>query len=306
MKVLEALKNLLPEDKVNELEPLVEGWLDEAKQELEAEYNKNLEEAYADMTKQLKESEETGEKGYQEAYQIIQDLYSRLETQQAEFEKALEEGYEEAYQMIQSEKGKNESIGAEIYEEYDNKLQKMKEFMIDKIDEFLQYKGKELYEQARRDLVNDPQLAEQKVAMDKVINVLSDYISNDDYTEAKNSKLEQALGELEKLRESKRMLEHKNMMLSTQNKKLNESVKVLQEQVTEDDEEQITESRKVREEKAKNATGRGDKVTQGTKVIAEYASGSAAEGQDVDDEDLNINEADLHQMRVLSGLAKGK
>jgi len=50
-----------------------------------------------------------------------------------------------------------------MYEEYDNKLNQMKSYIVDKVDEFLQLKGSEIYEQARRDVLSDPRLAEHKV-----------------------------------------------------------------------------------------------------------------------------------------------
>lgn len=305
MKVLEALTKLLPEDQAKQLVPAVEAMLEEAKQELDKEYNKNLEEAYAELANELKSAETTAEQGYQEAYAVIQDLRSRLETQQAEFEQAMDEGYEEAYQMLLAERAKNEKLEVEIYEEYDKKLAEMREYMIDKIDEFLAVKGKEMYEQARRELINDPTVAEHKVAMDKVVNILSDYISQEDYTLATSSKLEEALKTLEELRNKQRILEARNMRLSTENKKLNESVRSLNEAVQSGKGQTITEERKERVETAKNVTGRGDKVTQEVKVIAEHEN-KTPENKPASVLSESINPDELRQMRVLSGLQTSK
>ena len=304
MKVLEALTKLLPEDQASKLVPAVEAMLDEAKQELDKEYNTNLEEAYADLANQLKAAETTAEQGYSEAYSIIQDLRGRLDTQQAEFEQAMDEGYEEAYQMLLAERSKNEKLEVEIYEEYDKKLAEMREYMIDKIDEFLSIKGKEIYEQARRELLNDPTVAEHKVAMDKVVNILSDYISQEDYTLAASSKLEEVLKTLEELRGKQRILEARNMRLSTENKKLNESVRSLNETVTQTSGKKINEERTERVETAKNVTGRGQKVTQQVKVIAEHDETPSEKPASVLSEAIKPD--DLRQMRVLSGLQTSK
>jgi len=102
-KIVEALKNLLPENEVNEVANAVGELLEQAKESLEFEYNQKLEEAYAELTSELAEAEKIAEQGYEEAYSIIGDLRNRLEVQGQEYNSALEEGYEEAYQMLKSE-----------------------------------------------------------------------------------------------------------------------------------------------------------------------------------------------------------
>jgi hypothetical protein len=303
--VLEAIKNLLPEDKVKELAPAVEAMLDEAKTELEAEYNKNLEDAYSKLAEEKTDSEQIAEQGYQEAYSIIQDLRGRLETQQAEFNSALEEGYEEAYQALLAERSKKETIEVEIYEEYDKKLAEMKGYMVDKIDEFFKHKTAELRNEVRREVMNDPSVAEHKVALDKVVGILTDYITDDQYQLATNSKLEQALQVLDDIRNQKRVLEARNINLARENKKINEHYKVLSEQVK-SDQQILTEERKEKIEKAKKATGRGEKVTKdSTKVIREYNEG-VQKTEDSDDDTLSeqFDPAFIQQMKVLAGISK--
>jgi hypothetical protein len=160
-----------------------------------------------------------------------------------------------------------------------------------------------MYEQARRELLNDPQVAEHKVAMDRVVGILSDYISQEDYTLATSSKLEEALKTLEELRNKQRILEARNMRLSTDNKKLNENVRVLAE-ATKSNGQTITEERNARAEKAKNVTGRGQKVTQDVKVIAEHDETPSEKPASVLSEAIKPD--DLRQMRVLSGLQTSK
>ena len=303
--VLEALTHLLPEDKVKELAPAIESMLEEAKAELETEYNKNLEEAYAQLATEKTEAEQTAEQGYQEAYSIIQDLRGRLETQQAEFDTALEEGYEEAYQALLAERSKKETLEVEIYEEYDKKLAEMKEYMVDKIDEFFKHKTAELRNEVRREVLNDPQVAEHKVALDKVVGIISDYITDDQYQLATNNKLEQALQVLEDMRNQKRILEARNVNLARENKKINEHYRVLAEQVKSSG-QTLTEARNEKIEKAKKATGSGDKVTQDEiKVIREHNAEVPQQPQSDDDtlsEQFDANF--MNQMKVLAGVKK--
>ena len=303
--VLETLKKLLPEDKVKEFVPAVEAMLDEAKSEIEAEYQKNLEEAYAQLATEKAEAEAVGEQGYQEAYSIIQDLRGRLETQQAEFDAALEEGYEEAYQALLNERAKKESLEVEIYDEYDKKLQEMKDYMVDKLDEFFKHKTAELRNEVRREVMNDPSVAEHKVALDKVVNILTDYITDDQYQLANNNKLEQAVQMLDDLRNQKRILESRNLNLARENKKINEHYRMLAEQVKAGT-ATLTESRKEKVSKAANATGRGRKVTENIEVIREHNNDTQQPQQDSDDNTLSeaFDPAYMNQMKVLAGVKK--
>jgi HD-GYP domain-containing protein (c-di-GMP phosphodiesterase class II) len=212
-KIVEALKNLLPENEINEVADAINGLLEEAKQNLEAEYNQKLEEAYAELTSELAESEKIAEKGYEEAYSIIGDLRSRLEIQGQEYKNALEEGYEEAYQMLKSERNKNQNLEVEMYEEYDKKLSEMKEYIVDKVDQFLQVKGSEIYEQARRDVMTDPRMAEHKVALDKIVNIASNYLSDDEFSGINTDKLEQTSKQLEQVKGQIRILEARNIRI---------------------------------------------------------------------------------------------
>ena len=303
--VLETLKKLLPEDKVKEFVPAVEDMLDEAKSEIEAEYQKNLEEAYAQLATEKAEAEAVGEQGYQEAYSIIQDLRGRLETQQAEFDAALEEGYEEAYQALLNERAKKESLEVEIYDEYDKKLQEMKDYMVDKLDEFFKHKTAELRNEVRREVMNDPSVAEHKVALDKVVGILSDYITDDQYQLANSNKLEQAVQLLDDLRNQKRILESRNLNLARENKKINEHYRMLAEQVKAGT-ATLTESRKEKVSKAANATGRGRKVTENIEVIREHNNDTQQPQQDSDDNTLSeaFDPAYMNQMKVLAGVKK--
>lgn len=300
-KILEALKSLLPEEQVKELSSAVAEYLTEAKGDLEGEYNSKLEEAYAELSKEMKEAEETAYAGYQEAWGMIQDLRNRLEAQREEFESALEEGYEEAYAMIQKEKAKNENISAELYEEYDKRLAEMKEYMVEKVDEFLKFKGAEIYEQARRDVLNDPRMAEHKVALEKIVDITAEYLSDEDFALATSSKLEEANRVIESLKAEKRILEGRHVRLSTENQKLNEQVRQATEVINEARQQTVVTERKEREELGKNASGRGRIVTE--EIIAEHTNDVPA-SKDNDSVDRIDESTFEHQMLVLSGLRK--
>lgn len=299
-KIIEALSKLLPEDQVKGVAEAVEAMLNDAKAELEAEYNSKLEEAYGELSTELKEGEKVAEEGYKEAMSIIEDLRNRIETQRVEFETALEEGYEEAYQMLLAEKGKNESLEAELIEQYDKKLSEMREYMIDKVDEFLQYKGQDIYEKARRDVLNDPRMVEHKVALDRVVETLTDYISDEDYALANSGKIEETLKAVEELKGQVRILEARNIRLSNENVKLTETVRKSGEVLKEQQEVAAQTEKKERVKKAESVQGRGRQVTENIEVIKETQD-VKTETQEEAPEDLA---GSLNEWQVLSGIKK--
>lgn len=293
-KILEAIKPLIPEDKLETVEKAIKESVRQVKSKLESEYDSKLEEAYAELVEDKKEAEKVAYQGYEEAHSIINDLRNRLEAQKNEYEQHMEEQYEEAFKMIKKEESRNENIELELYEEFQTKLDNMKEYMVDKVDQFLQEKGKEIYESARHDVVNDPRLVEHKVALNKIVETVSDYISDEDYAAATSSKLDELTKEIESLRSKVKMQEARNVRLSVENNKLNEQVReatvVIKEHVHSDKNE--------RAEKARKVEGRGRKVN-GDELIVE---GNQPKTDDNDnDDDANVN-ADLHEWQVLSGI----
>jgi hypothetical protein len=293
-KIKEALEKLLPEDQLSEVVSAIEEMLAEAKTSLEEEFNSKLEEAYSELSKELKDAESTAETGYAEAYSIISELRNRLEVQGEEYEAALEEGYEEAYGMLKEERSKNKDLEVSLYEEYDSKLAEMKEYIVDKVDQFLQFKGSEIYEQAKHDLVNDPRTSEYKSAFDKIVDITSDYLSDEDHAVASTGKLEEAKKAVDDLRGQIKLLEARSIRLSTENTKLNEAVRsahnVINEQketVVKNKKEDVLNEQNERAEKSKKVSGRGQLVA-GEAIIAENAS-----------EDSSFND-----LQVLAGVRK--
>jgi hypothetical protein len=283
-KIAEALKKMLPADQVNEVASAVTEMLEEAKSEMETEFNKNLEEAYSQLSGELSEAEKTAYQGYQEAYEIINDLNNRLAVQKEEFETALEEGYEEAYQMLVNERNSKATVETNLYEEYDSKLAEMKNYIVEKVDQFLQHKGTEIYEQAKRDLINDPRLLEHKVALDKIVNIASDYLSDEERAFGTSKKLEEATKSIQELKGQLRIMEARNIRLSTDNTRLHESKKA--SMMTESripapaaktaapakpaKKAQVIAEQNARVAKTKNASGRGHTDTENVQVIAEF------------------------------------
>lgn len=297
-KIVEALTKLLPEDAVNEVTLAVKTELENAKESLEKEFSAKLEEAYTELSSELKDAEETAIKGYKEAYAIIEDLRARLETQQKEFELSMEEGYEEAYQMIQAEKGKNENIEVEMYDAFDKKLQEMKEYMVDKVDAFLQYKGKEIYESALAEVENDPRNAEHKIALEKIAECVSGYMG--DEAPANNAKIEEIGKKFEELKGQVKILEARNIRLSAENTKLTEAVRENQKVIT----ESVKAEKKERTEKAKNVQGKG-KTVNDPELVAEWNDVKKDKNTTVDNTLVeNIDPDYLRQMQVLAGTKK--
>ena len=201
--------------------------------------------------------------------------------------------------MLQTEKVKNENLEVEMYEEFNNKLSEMKEYMVDKLDAFLQYKGEELYEAARKEIVNDPAVAEQRVVLDRVLECVSDYISDEQYTGVVNSKLTEAEKKIEDFKSQTKILEARNIRLSTENNKLNESVRKAEQVIT----ESVKEEKQERVEKAKNVQGRGRAVND-SELVAEW-NGNAKSVEKKEDVDTTLVESldpeFLRQMQVLAG-----
>ena len=288
-KITESLKNLIPQDQLNEVASAVKEMLSTAKEEMEQEYNSNLEEAYKQLTTDLEKAEKTAYQGYQEAYEIITDLRNRLESQKDEFDKSLEEGYEEAYQMLLSERSKNKDIETSLYEEYDAKLAEMKSYIVEKVDQFLQQKGTEIYEQAKKDILSDPSLVEHKVVLSKIVDITSDYMKNEDVSFVTTNKITEANKQIEELRSQLRILEARSIRLSTENTKLNETVKKFNGMINESKvatpvaskakKAQVVSEQNERVEKVKNASGRGHINTDNVQVIAEYNAGNGGNNE---------------------------
>ena len=296
-KLFEALTKILPQDQVTEVAQAVDEVLQGAKSELEAEFNQKLEEAYNELSGELAAAEKVAEQGYEEAYAVIQDLRQRLEGQRAEFEKSLEEGYEEAYQMLVQEREKNNTLEVDLHGEYEKRLQEVKEFIVDKVDAFLQFKGAEIYEQAKRDVLNDPRLVEHKLALDRIVDITADYLTDEDYAFATSSKVEDLNKKIEELAGQVKIAEARNIRLSHENNKLTEQVRQASDMIT----EATQADKQQRAKKAPKLEGKGHRELNQTVVIAETVD--QAKGQDQEGATI-LEGVDLQALSVLAGIKK--
>lgn len=280
--IMQALAGLLPEDVQQEAIAAIGTFVENVRAELESEYNARLEEAYAIVAQEKQSVEKVAEQGYAEAFQIICDLRDRLEIQREEFEHALGEGYEEAYQMLVVERQKKDRLQDDLYEDYDNKVREIREFFVEKLDSFLSQKGEEFYEQAKRDVLNDPTMAEHKVALDKILEVTASYMSDEDFHFATTSKVDELSRQLEEFRGQQRILEAKNMRLATENNRLNEAVRQQADMLN----ETTRHEQKERQEKARKVEGRGKRNMEQDRVevISEHRANETAASNDNDDD----------------------
>jgi hypothetical protein len=294
-KVLNALSGLIPEHAQAQVSEAVKAMLDEAVSELEAQYEANLEKTYEEANAKIAEAEAIAEKGYVEAYEIILNQRDEKEALKEEMEAQLEEGYEEAFQMLQEARSKNDTLEVDLYEEYDNRLGEVKEYIVDKVDQFLALKGEEFFENAKRDVQNDPAIAEHKVALDKILEVAASYLDADDYQFATSSKVEDLGRSLEETKGQLKILEARNMRLHTENTKLNEVARQAQEVLTEG----AKNERKAQKKAAGFAQSKGQRVVDDVKVIAEHNN---VANEPVADEDHNTPRNRLFkEWRTLSG-----
>lgn len=290
------LKKLIPAEHVNEVVKAIENMVAERVAKVEADFNAKLQEAYDTVSAELAEAEAIAEAGYQQAYDLIMDQQLRIEAMQEEFDNAIDEGYEEAWEMLRAEESKNKDIEVEIYKEFDQKLRAMNDFYVEKIDAFLQLQNAEIYEHARRDILNDPRMVEHKVALDKIVEVAAAYLSEEDFQGATSSKLEEAYGMVQKMREDLRVLEARNVRISTQNTRLQEQVREMHGMMS----ESTQVERRERARTVRSASGRGQRVLGNEQVIAEYSNPQARRSDD--DQSLIESNDVLNDLLVLSGL----
>jgi hypothetical protein len=268
--LLETLKKLLPEEQFEEVAAAVEEMLDEAKQQIEKDAQAELDKAYEAVAAEVAEAERVALEGYAQAHAIIVDQDNRMESQKEAYEKAIDEQYEDAYKMIEEERGKNNDIESSMYEEYDNKLSEMKGYIVDKVDEFLKFKGQEIYEQAKHDVLNDPRMAEHRVALDKITDIMADFLTEEELQLGTSKKLEEAQKKVERLQADLKKQEGRNIRLSTDNTKLGqqleEAVNILQEQ----EETEVVSEQNERAKKAAKVQGRGHSNMEEEKLLSEY------------------------------------
>lgn len=224
-KILNALKSVLPDDQAEKIAASVESMVEDQIDLVREEYEVKLRETHEDYARELKKAETIAENGYAEAYSIIQDQVERARIQKEEFEDFMEEQYREAKDMLVVEREKNDKISEELHDLYESKFAEAQDYLVNKIHDFMLEKGSEIYEQAKQDLLKDPEIMEHKMAFDKIVNEVANYVSFENSSLDLDSKLNKIQEENRMLQNRVRTLESKNVKVSNENMKLNEQVK---------------------------------------------------------------------------------
>ncbi len=292
-RITEALKSFLPQEHANEAAKILDEMMAEHEAKLKASYDQRLSEAYDNLAEQVEEIQNTAYRGYKQAHEIINDLMKRLEIQREQLENEKEQGFEEAFAKLKATEAKNENLEVALYEEFDNKLKQMKNFIIDKVDVFLGEQESEIYGEAMRNVLSDPRILEQRVAVEKMAEVLSGYMTGKSANAVSSRKLEEAMRTVEDLRGQLRVVESRNVKLSMQNNNLTEQVREASSLITEAQKHE----RQNRAVSKKNASGRGHRVAN-EQLITEFNDNRATnKNQRV------INEGDeFADLLILSGL----
>lgn len=142
---------------------------------------------------------------------LIQALADKLETQRQEYELNLNEGYEEAYKMLMAERDRANRLETELYDEYEDKLHEIKNYMVDKIDVYLRLKIEELNDIGMPELAQKVQVWKDAVGAKQIV---SDAIGGSD--------------EDVSLKEQVKLLEAKCMRLNFEKHKAEERFRLYQ------------------------------------------------------------------------------
>lgn len=294
-KVYEALSALIPDQNKDEVVSAVESFLDEAVANLEAEYDSRLKSAYDTYLSDKQNDEKIAVEGYHQALDTIMGLKDRLEKQQEEFDAHLEEQYEIAYAKILEEQKKNEDLEVELWERYEAQLSEFKNVLIDKVDQFLEENQAELYEKAKAEVINDPAMLEHKVAWDKVLNLAADWLSDENYGNVPNSKLEEVSRKLDEQKHEIKMLEGKCMRLTAEKERLDEHFRRSQNIITENTQKELAK-------KVKKAEGKGTVYPESTRHREVTILAEEVEVEKPVENTLNESIETLAKWKKLSGI----
>ena len=273
-KILEALKAILPESEVDGVVSALQETLTRHEAELEAEYQEKLDEAYEEMQQERAADQRIANEGYEEAHGIIKALTRQVEDVRAAGDEALKEGFEEAYQELQKVIEEKKAIEAEVYEDADRRLKQMQEHTVTHVTEFLAQKERELYEDARREVLSDPQLVEARVAIERIAETVGP-LTGGGFGGPTTRQIEEARREADSLRTQLRITEAKNLRITSQNERLNEQVRAKDQAITESARAERTE----RKNRSGKGVGRG-KTTLGESVVIETLAEDTGGRQD--------------------------
>lgn len=275
-KIMESFKGMIPEDQASNVEQAISEFVEETELKIKVEYEKTLEESYKEWDEQLKEARHEGEdklkeaettalEGYEEAKQLLEEKEEAMTTQKAEFETFLEEQYEVAGKLLEEEKGKNEEIEQTLYEAYSQQIEDIKEDLVNKIDNFLNDKVEEISVAVRKELRNSPEILENKVAFDRIKDIVAASLTPSELKNTASEKVEELEENLEGFKKEIKALRAKNLRLTTENANYEKEVKTITEGTsTEARDEAYYEAvrkeaeHRIAEKNASKAEGRGN------------------------------------------------
>lgn len=304
-KLLEALKaTSLTESQVNDVTKAVEDMVSEAIQQIETkkqeEYDGKIEEAYDKIQAEIDQTEAKALEGYQQAHEIIQDQQLRIETLEREYENKMEEGYQQAWEMLQAEQAKNESLESELQQENDARLNEMRNFIVEKLDLFLQMQKAEVYEEARRDILNDPKMVEHRIALERMAEIMSDYLSVEELAGTSSKKIAEQQSYIEDLEGRVKILDRKVINQSKQLHSVNEAIRQNEQLVTEANKILAEQDKNERKNSKGTVSGRGQRVlseNRNEEIVKENV-----ETKEEKHQTFNENEQIIEDMLTLAGL----
>lgn len=279
--VLKALNGVLPEDVVAKVSDVITSSLDEATKEIEADFQTQLDETYQEFRDATAKLQEKAYAGYSQAYQIICEMKDRLVLQAEENKRIMDEGFNEAWTMLQEERSKNDTLENDLHEVYEGKYGDLKKWLVKKMDRFIQTQGDKYYEEARKDLLNDPLFSEHRLAFQKILESAATILTDEDFAVATSSKVEALTKEKEELKKQLQMMESRNMRLSMEKHQLQDSVRRTKVNLLETASAEKVEKGAARKEErkqliesAKKAQGRGKIEPNNDRqvVIGEYSN----------------------------------
>lgn len=275
-KIMESFKGMIPEDQASTVEQAVNEFVNETELKIKSEYEKTLEESYKEWDEQLKEARQEGEnkvreteavalEGYQEAKDMLEAKEEEMIIQKSEFENFLEEQYAIAGKMLEEEKGKNEEIEQNLYEAYSQQIEDIKEDLVNKLDSFLNDKIEEIAVEVRKELKNSPEVLENKVAFDRIKDIVAASLTPNELQNTASNKVEELEEGIEDLQKEIKALKAKNLRLTTENAQFSKDTKTISESVSSEKRDEafyeavrVEAERRISEKNAQKAEGRGD------------------------------------------------
>ncbi len=290
-KIMESFKGMIPEDQAYNVEQAISEFVGETELKIKSEYEKTLEESYKEWDEQLREARQEGEnkareieaialEGYQEAKNMLEEKEEEMIVQKSEFENFLEEQYSIAGTMLEEERNKNEEIEQNLYEAYSQQVEDIKEDLVNKIDSFLNDRIEEISNAVRKELKNSPEVLENKVAFDRIKDIVAASLTPNEISNTASSKVEELEEGIDHLKNEIKALKAKNLRLTTENAQFNKEHKMISESNNSDEKDEVfyeavrkEAERRVSEKNAMKAEGRGNINSLSEKdLIKEHAA----------------------------------